>query len=269
MVMTISTIMDLIKIAAMRKVFKSIMLVAAAAMAFISCQKEEEHAPETVSAKLVMQAGVDQTKTYLGEANKVLWGKGETVNLYVGTADASKFVSSNSTDAFDGEETATFEFEISDVAAEGPYSLGGIYPASAAMSDNKDPKKFKTILPQTQNAEVGKYDPSAYIMVLKPETAEELPTEIQASFRRAVALNKITLTNIKENIATVEITVPEGKNLAGRRYFDLTEGTSGEIYYGQSNTIVVNAPFTGSSIDVWFCSWGVELAENEEMTIRM
>ena len=106
-------------------------------------------------------------------------------------------------------------------------------------------------------------------MVLKPETVETLPTEYQASFRRASALNKITLTGVKEDISSVEITVPEGKDFAGRRYFNLIDGTSGEIYYGQTNVITVNSQFTGGSIDVWFCSWGVELAAGEELTVKM
>ena len=257
----------------MRKISNVFMLVAAAAMAFVSCQKEEERAPETLSVSLTMHADVDQTKTFINGDNQVLWGKGEAVSLYVGTGEGedaiATFVASTSTDAYDGAETASFTFDITGVAENGPYNLGGIYPASASMEDNKDPKKCKTILPQIQNAELGKYDPSAYIMVLKPETVETLPNEYLASFRRATALNKITLTNVKEDITTVEITVPEGQALAGRRYFDLTDGTSGEIYYGQSNTITVNAPFTGSTIDVWFCSWGAELAAGEEMTIRM
>ena len=244
------------------------MLIAVAAMAFVSCQKDETAAPETVSATLTMHADVEQTKTYLNENNAVLWGKGEAVTLYVGAGETAKFFDSASTD-YDGVASASFTFEIKDVTEADSYALGGIYPASASLDDNNDPKKCKTILPQIQNAESGKYDPSAYIMVLKPETVETLPTEYQASFRRATALNKITLTNVKEDITTVEITVPKGQDLAGRRYFNLTDGTSGEIYYEQSNTITVNSKFTGSSIDVWFCSWGVELAAGEEMTIRM
>lgn len=245
------------------------MLVAAAAMAFTSCQKEETAAPETVSATLTMHAGVEQTKTYLDENNAVLWGKDEAVTLYVGAGETAKFFDSASTDAYDGEASASFTFAIEDVAQADSYALGGIYPASAAMDDNTDATKFKTILPQTQNAEVGKYDPSAYIMVLKPEIVKNLPEQYQASFRRATALNKITLTGVKEDIASVEITVPEGMAFAGRRYFDLTDGKSGDIYYGQSNTITVNSQFAGESIDVWFCSWGVELEPGQELTVRM
>lgn len=253
----------------MRQVFKSIMLIAAAAMAFTSCQKEETAAPETVSATLTMHAGVEETKTYLDENNAVLWGTGEAVTLYVGSGETAKFFDSASTNDYDGEASASFTFAIEDVAQADSYALGGIYPESAAMDDNKNAAQYKVILPATQNQVDGNYDPSAYIMVLKPEVVTELPTEYTASFRRAAALNKITLTGVKENISSVEITVPEKKYLAGRRYMDLTTGESGEVYYDQSNKVTVNSSFTGNSIDVWFTSWGVELAEGDELSIKM
>ena len=257
----------------MRKIFKSFMLVAAAAMAFTSCQKEETAAPETVSATLTMHAGVEETKTYLGEGNKVLWGKGEAVKLYVGAGETAKFFDSASTDAYDGEASASFTFEIDGVTEADTYALGGIYPASAAegINNNDNPKSYKVALPATQDAEPGKYDPSAYIMVLKPETVEALPSEYTASFRRAVALNKITLTNVKEDISSVEIIVPEKKFLAGRRYMNLTTGESGVVYESgtQTNVVKVNGDFKSGSFDVWFCSWGVELVEGDALTVKM
>ena len=256
----------------MRKIFKSFMLVAAAAMAYTSCQKEETAAPETVSATLTMHAGVEETKTYL-ENSAVLWGKGEAVTLYVGSGETAKFFDSASTDDYEGQASASFTFEIAGVTSADSYALGGIYPASAAtgINNNDNPESYKIALPATQNAEPGKYDPSAYIMVLKPEAVEALPTEYTASFRRAVALNKITLTNVKEEISTVEITVPDTKYLAGRRNFDLTTGESGEVYEngGRTNTIKVNSAYSAGTIDVWFTSWGVELAEGQELTVKM
>lgn len=249
------------------------MLIAAAAMAFTSCLKEEASAPETVSATLTMHAGVEQTKTYLDENNAVLWGKGEAVSLYVGSGSTAEFFDSASTDAYEGQATASFTFNIKDVAEADSYELGGIYPASAAtgINNNENPKSFKIALPATQDAEPGKYDPSAYIMVLKPEAVEALPSEYTASFRRAVALNKITLTNVKEDISTVEITVPNTKYLAGRRSFDLTTGESGDVYEngGRTNTIKVNSAYPAGTIDVWFTSWGVELAAGQELTVKM
>ena len=249
------------------------MLVAAAAMAFASCQKEENIAPETISATLTMHADVDATKTYLGEGNTVLWGTGESVQLYVGSGETSKFVASASTDEYNGNASASFTFNIEGVAAAETYSLGGIYPASAArgISSNDKPESYKVALPASQNTEPGMYDPSAYIMVLKPEAVEELPTVYQASFRRAVALNKITLTNVPEDIMSVEIIVPENKYLAGRRYMNLTTGESGEIYESgtQTNVVKVSGDFKEGTFDVWFCSWEVELLEGDALTVKM
>ena len=248
------------------------MLVAAAAMAFTSCQKEEVSTPETVSVNLTMHAGVEETKTYLDENNTVLWGKGESVKLYVGAGETATFVHSTETDIYDGQETASFTFAIEGVTESDSYSLGGVYPTSAVVSNNNtNPKSYKVQLPATQQSVDGNYDPSAYIMVLKPEFVEELPTEYQASFRRATALNKITLSNVAEDITSVEITVPEKKYLAGRRNIDLTTGESGEIYESgtQTNTVKVTGDFKAGSVDIWFCSWGVELEGGETMTIKM
>ena len=243
------------------------MLVAAAAMAFVSCQKQEIDAQETFSATLTVNADV-QTKTYL-EDNAIFWGTGEAVELYLNDGEA-KFITSASADQYEGQASAAFTFELNGINEAESYVIGGVYPASAVVSDNNnDATKYKVILPAIQYAEADKYDPSAFIMILKPETLNELPESHTASFRRAVALNKITLTGVKEDITSVEITVPAGKYLTGRRYFDLTAGTSGDIYYEKKNTLTVNSSYTGSSIDVWFTSWGVELAEGENLTVKM
>ena len=248
------------------------MLVAAAAMTFVSCQKQEVDAPKTFSTTLTVNAEV-ATKTYL-EDKTILWGTGETVKLYLAASEGDPiFTDSKSNDAISGQTTASFEFALENIA-NGPYTIGGIYPASAVASDNKNAVAYKVILPATQNAEPSKYDPSAFIMVLKPETMDQLPETHMASFRRAVALNKITLTGVTEAISSVTISVPNGKELHGRRYFDLTTGNSGDVYYGTDrNKITVNSEYTPAgetnSFDVWFTSWEVELSENEELTIQM
>lgn len=249
--------------------------IAAAAMTFASCQKEmTDLSKETLSFNLNLNANVEQTKTFLGDDNVVLWGTTEAVTLYVGSEDGAKFFDSTTTSEFAGKSSASFSFTIDGVTETESYTLGGIYPASVSAGiDNKSAEAYKIALPETQDAYFGNYDPKAFIMVLKPDVVNEIPTEYTASFRRAVALNKITLTNVAEEITSVEITVPEGKYLAGRRYVDLTTAEFGEIYEngGRTNTIKVNSDFaiTDNSIDVWFTSWGVEIASGEQLTIKM
>lgn len=248
------------------------MLIAVAAMASVSCQKEEAQAPvEPKSTTITLKADVVDTKTYITEDNAVLWGTGEYVQLYYNDG-ADKFAksSADAADLWDDESSAMFSFDITYDEADS-YVLGGIYPASCVVEDSNDnPSAYKVTLPAIQNASASSYDPKAFIMVMQPQTVTTFDTEAHlASFRRAVALNKVTLTGVKEDVSSVEITLPEGQYLAGRRYFDLTTGVEGEVYNSQTNTIKVNAEYTGSSIDVWFTSWGVELAEGDQVTIKM
>lgn len=248
------------------------MFVAVAAMASVSCQKEE-NAPvnETKSATLTLHATVADTKTYI-EDNAVLWGTNEYVQLYFNDG-ADKYVGSkaDAADLWEGESSAMFSFDITYTPAES-YLIGGVYPLSAVSENDAktSPAKYKVDLPATQDATASSYDPAAFIMILKPEVVTNFDNEAHlASFRRAVALNKITLKGLKETITSVTITVPEEKFLAGRRYFDLTTGEEGEIYHAQSNSITVNGTYAPGEVNVWFTSWGVELAQGEQMTVKM
>ena len=95
----------------MRKIFSTMMLVAAAAMTFVSCQKQEVDAPKTFSTTLTVNAEV-ATKTYL-EDKTILWGTGETVKLYLAASEGDPiFTDSKSNDAISGQTTASFEFAL-------------------------------------------------------------------------------------------------------------------------------------------------------------
>lgn len=247
------------------------MFVAVAAMAFVSCQKEE-NAPvnETKSATLTLQATVADTKTYI-EENAVLWGTGEYVQLYFNDGKKEQFVKSNDehADEWNESDQAMFAFDIEYTQADS-YVLGGVYPASATDGiSNANAASFKLALPSVQNATVSSYDPAAFIMIMKPATVADADfdkTGHIAFFRRAVALNKLTLKGVKEAINSVSITV-DGKDLAGRRYFDLTTGEGGDVYYGQTGTITVNGSYASGDIDVWFTSWGAEITEGETLKV--
>lgn len=247
------------------------MFVAVAAMASVSCQKEE-NAPvnETKSATLTLHATVADTKTYI-EDNAVLWGTNEYVQLYFNDGVNAQFIKSNDTYANEWNESdqAMFAFDIEYTQANS-YVLGGIYPASATDGiSNTNAASFKLALPSVQNATVSSYDPAAFIMIMRPETVTDADFDKSghiAYFRRAVALNKLTLKGVKETINSVSITV-EGKDLAGRRYFDLTTGEGGDVYYGQTSTITVYGAYASGNIDVWFTSWGAEITEGETLKV--
>ena len=95
-----------------------------------------------------------------------------------------------------------------------------------------------------------------------------MSSEWTARFRRATALNVVTLEGIDEDIKSVEFIAPSDVYLTGRRYFNLATGEIGEIYGGNNSVTVKYAtPITGVQKYIWFTSWGATIASGKELTI--
>lgn len=259
----------------MKSFLKCTALAAVAAVALVSC-KQETYAPEQpgdvhITVKAVPQDFANEgTRTYIDNTNTILWGTGEYMKIAI---EGGSTVWGNSTDAsadlFDGEPEALFEFNLSPDAADN-YTYMGLYPASAAVaSNNGNAANYKVKLPSIQNATAASYDPAAYIMVAKPEMFDAVETEWEASFRRATALNKVTLTNLNDDIIQVDFIAGEGVNLAGSAHIDLTTGEDVDIYAGENAVTVKYATALPASANkvVWFTSWDTEIAEGEKLTI--
>lgn len=258
----------------MKTFLKLSALAAVAATALVSCQEEtfvpSQQGEVQIMVKAVPQEFANGTRTYIDATNTIIWGTGEYMTIGVLAGETTAFATSSDAyaDAWNGESEAYFGFSLTPGETTGSYTYVGMYPASAAIdynastpyNNNSNAAAFKVSLPSTQNATATSYDPAAYIMVAKPEPFNEIQTEWTASYRRATALNKVTLTNIPEDIVSVEFTAPEEVYMAGRRYIDLTTGNSGDLYGDtRSETIEVKASLTGNSKVVWFTSWGVEI----------
>ena len=290
MMTPMTTVQIINRVNAMKNLFKFMMPVAIATMTLISCNKEVNSAEpatgETLRINVTAVAddllGLDGTRTYIGTyndtPNTIIWGENESMKIAVlGDGDADKATYGYSTTSeYAGEAEATFGFEIT--PAEGKtgntYTYVGLYPASASV-DNSSITAHKVELKSTQDATADSYDPKSYILIAMHEDGKTTSNaDWTASYRRATALNKITLKGLAEGIVSVKITLPENAKFAGRRNFNLLTDEFGEVY-SASNTIEVSfaTPLTGTDIDgvnnkvVWFNSWGVSLAEGEEMTI--
>ena len=266
----------------MKKFVKVFASVAAAAAVLASCAKESRiQAPEKLDGNIHVKALVAafesdevQSRTYIGDydgkANRIIWGTGEYMKLAVTSADSTAFATSlaSSADANNGGPQARFDFSVKPKAAAS-YLYQGIYPASAAVaSSNTNPAAYKVELPSSQNATAGSYDPAAYILLAQANVFDFVSSEWTAQFRRATALNVVTLTGIDEDIVSVEFVAPDDVSLSGRRYFNLATGEIGEIYSGNSSVKVKYAtPITGVQKYVWFTTWGATIASGKELTI--
>lgn len=259
--------------------------MAVAVIATVACEQidNKQKPTEEAALRITVKAHPDEikgeaeTRTYINSAdNTIYWGTGEYMKIGVFDGEATTWDKSadSSSDIWDGDTEALFEFSINPANASGDYTYFGLYPFSAAVtSNNTDPASYKVNLPSIQNATASSYDPKAYILVAKPESGKtETDSDWEASFRRATALNKITLSNLPEDIKRVTITAPLGTYLAGARHINLTTGQSGDIYNGGGKTETVEVKFANkqsheSPIVVWFTSWDAEIPVNGNLTI--
>lgn len=278
MTMTQLTIMVLTKIYGIMKKVNRIFLPLAMVIPFVACNKEEVINPSNdgtlhidVVAAVEDLANAADTKTYISGTD-ILWGTDEQMEIaLIDPTDATKgtFKSSEATSEFDGKAQATFSFNVTMETEPASFIYGGVYPYNNGI-DNTDPSAYKVSLPEIQNATAESYDPAAYILVAKAESFAEAQTTWMASFKRATALNKITLTNLEDGITSVEIILPEDAVIAGRRYIDLSTGALGEIYYNETNSIRVNyaTALSAASKDIWFTSWNAEVPAGANITIK-
>ncbi|MBO4264155.1 MAG: BACON domain-containing protein [Bacteroidales bacterium] len=244
-------------------------------LAAVSCQKKEMDMPsnKTVLTVTPVLDELNDVKTTLGEVAGVptiLWGTDEYLKLYYYDKEAH-FVNSDAAtkDANNGQATRSFTFTVTPEEAES-YTFGAVYPASAAVPvSNKQADSYKVSLPAIQNATASSYDPAAFIMVAQSATQATFPSTWTANFRRAVALNKLTLYNVPQNVQAVEITAA-GKDIAGSRFFDLTKGQANEVYAGSSAiTVKYASPLAAGNVTVYFTSWNATLAAGESLTIKV
>ena len=249
----------------MKKFFNYFALAAIAALTLAGCSKNDQNAPEKeadalhikVKANVQDLQGDPGTKTYISDKT-IYWGTGEYMKIAVQGSSVKFATSSDASADWDGYTEAIFEFTLEEAPAGDSFKYMGMYPASAAVTaNNTNPESYKVALPAVQNATASSYDPAAYIMIAKPEIKSAIDGEWEASYRRATALNKITLTNIPEDIVSVELTAPNGVYMAGRKHFNLTTGESGDFYEEntKTETIEVKANLSGTSKVVWFTSW--------------
>ena len=208
----------------------------------------------------------DESKTYFSN-NAILWKTGEYVMMYYNDG-ADKYAKSlsSSASASSGKASATFDFDITPSSASS-YTLGGIYPYKTVKSKSSA-TAVSVELPAMQNATASTYDPSAFIMVLKPQTVTTIPSQWKAWFRRATALNCITLKGVKEDVYRVEITAPV--DIAGRQSFNLKTGNNVKITSGQKTiTVKYATALPKGDVNIWFTSWDAVIASGSTLTVKV
>ena len=261
----------------MKHTFKYLTLIWAIAIVPFSCRKAEISEPGC--GRIVVKASEEATKTHL-DNYAVLWDSSETMKLFCAPSAEAVPVSSVSETAkvSDDSKTAEFAFNFSYTDEfTNCFIYGGIYPSGAVSSDaSATMSTIEVNLPSEQSPTESAYDPSAFIMVARPQTFSAEKTEISQYFRRAVALNNVTLKSLAiaqgEKVSSVKFTVPQSLTFSGKRQINLATGKSGE-FTGESNSIQLNysSAFTPSdgTFNAWFTSWNTSLEIGQILTVEV
>ena len=177
-------------------------MLAVAALAFASCEKEVSTTQEPLGTHIVtVKATKDfDTKTAIDEKSDkayFVWTAGDEdyFHIYENGIEATSV-----TMALDSDGLATFTAVFKDTEA-----TSFEYTAKYFKEESN---KHNPLIVADQKPTLTSYDPTADVLIAQPQTKTEPATELQFALRRVATINKMTLKGMVagEKIKTVELT---------------------------------------------------------------
>lgn len=239
---------------AMKKFYSAVMLIAAAAIAFSSCNKVEPQGQDIndvnveKSSVFHITASTIETKSVFGDkvdgAYPTKWTDNTTVAFSRDEANPVEGVPT----LVNGGESATFEVEL-----EGDNEEGIVYAFSPKGVHNSDPSKvvpgFTSInktyhdiylnIPSEQTPLANSVDEAAQALFGSAAYSNG-ECNLDMSFSHVVAYGKMAITNFAGgDITSIEITFPENV-VGGSCYFYYTGDKEGTISNMNGKTITLN-----------------------------
>ena len=184
----------------MKKNLYGIGMLAVAALAFASCNKEvDTHVSKGTHVVTVKATKDFDTKTAIVEGENqasFVWTDGDEEFFHVyENGNEAKSVTMSVDDS--GLATFTVEFDDTDATS---FEYTAKYFKEESGSHNP-------LIVATQTPTLTSFDPSADVLIAQPQTKTECATELQFALRRLVTINKMTLKGLApgEIIGSVEL----------------------------------------------------------------
>lgn len=192
----------------MRKVFRTIVVLAVAAVAMSACKKELQEFPASNGIKVDFVAQSLDTRTEFGAASggsiPVLWQAGDKVKIIANTTEVGVLEVTPSSDF----KTGTFS---ADLPTTFPYVVFALSPSSAFVSTAHNTSYndyIQYMISANQTPVEGNIDPAAQVLLAKTEEISEAPaTSLSVNFKHLSAYGKLTLNNIPGGKAIKSITL--------------------------------------------------------------
>ena len=235
----------------MKKSIKSLMLIAAAAMAFTSCSKEEKISVNEGKdgVKVNFISVIDGTKTAFGESvdgkYPTLWTGDEKVGVVYADANIDK---ENNVVAVNGKgATTSFSATLAESASTGTvYVFAPWYPGNYADAEaggftnyNGTNKNANVVIPTKQVSTPTSCDPRAQLLVAKHDFTNGIGADVDVAFTHATAYGKVTIKGVDAKIKTVKIIFEDNVTGTGLYYYtadnEKYSAKAGELKAGANN----------------------------------
>lgn len=226
-------------IATMKKMFRNLMLVAVAAMAFVACQNDTDGVnvtPEQDTITMTFVADAPESRTSVaidGDVATYSWSSDDKIGFYYVDTDATGKKKKNSkTISIDGR-TATFTAEFEALEGATNYNIGAFYPGNS-WDKHSDTEAFNNVrvkIAAAQSLTENTFDPKADLMMSKPfmNVALENDSVKSLEFTRIAAIGKMNLKLdgmvANEVIKKVKFSLAEDAQFNGVVILDLENST--------------------------------------------
>lgn len=228
------------------EIIKKLALLAVVALGFVACVSEADNNPVNPSEQIEEVGFVmpmEATRTAIGpDGMSTRWAEGDKLSVWALNSEGNyTFENTQFTMRYFSPEydKAYFVSNISEMA-EGDYTYFLSYPKPNSINGTQ-------VTYSVSSVQSGAYDGKYDIMIAEPATASAL------SATHSVELNTI----MRHQMHAVKITVPEGRNLYGERFYrleitfpndvvgditlDITNPNAEPVYSNTSNVVVLES----------------------------
>lgn len=199
----------------MKNLFKSMMLVAAAAMGFTACSKDatEEVAPETKGATEIITISTDITRTTLNAGRTLLtWVAGDQFAVYTDQGTKNTPVTYT-------EGAVNFDLEV----AAGSQTVYAYYPYYDRQSTQYDQTSVSMYVTSTQNQkEAGVFDGNTNDYVMVAKGAIDADKHVGLTFKPVACALAFNIYGGQAEEKVESVTFDPGVVCAGQHYMDIT-----------------------------------------------
>lgn len=246
----------------MKNLFKTMMLVAVAAMGFTACSNEavEEVNPavENKTYTMTFVADAPNTRTSVAITDDVAtysWSEGDVVGFYYVDTEATDEKKKNSEEAVIADSKATFALKFEAIKDATSYNLGAFYPGDSWVS-HSDTNPFNNVKVKISGAQTltkDTFDPKADLMMAKPFMGINLNNgDVKTlEFTRIAAVGKMNLKLdgmvADEVIKSVRFALAEGTHFIGPAMLDLENSTYSLVEEDNTNAVTLSGELAANA----------------------